>query len=98
MSAFESIKQGLTEAMAFAEGREVGAVVRQVEVPTVDVASIRASTGPVARRVRAQHRCRQGYAAQLGARSPSSDRPRPGAARHDRQEAFAGKQTAKSNE
>ena len=45
MSAFESIKQGLTEAMTFAEGREGGAVVRQVEVPTVDVASIRASTG-----------------------------------------------------
>ena len=45
MSAFESIKQGLTEAMAFAEGREGGAVARQVEVPTVDVAAIRASTG-----------------------------------------------------
>jgi putative transcriptional regulator len=45
MSAFESIKQGLTEALAFAEGRETGAVVHHVEVPTVDVAAIRASTG-----------------------------------------------------
>lgn len=45
MSAFESIKQGLTEALAFAEGQGTGAVVHQVEVPTVDVAAIRASTG-----------------------------------------------------
>lgn len=45
MSAFDSIKQGLTEAMAHAEGKETGARVRKVEVPEVDVASIRASTG-----------------------------------------------------
>ncbi len=45
MSFYESIKQGLTEALAFAEGREVGAVVDKVEVPEVDVAAIRASTG-----------------------------------------------------
>jgi len=45
MSACESIKQGLTEAMAYAEGRESGAVVHRIEVPTVDVAAIRASTG-----------------------------------------------------
>ena len=45
MSACDSIKQGLTEALAFAEGREVGAVVHTVEVPDVDVAAIRASTG-----------------------------------------------------
>ena len=45
MSAFESIKQGLTEALTFAEGRESGAVVHRIEVPTVDVAAIRASTG-----------------------------------------------------
>lgn len=45
MSAFESIRQGLTEAMEFAEGRETGAHVRQVAVPDVDVAAIRASTG-----------------------------------------------------
>lgn len=45
MSAFESIRQGLTEAMEFAEGRESGAHVRQVAVPDVDVAAIRASTG-----------------------------------------------------
>lgn len=45
MSAYDSIRQGLNEALAFAEGRETGAGVRQVEVPTVDVAAIRASTG-----------------------------------------------------
>jgi putative transcriptional regulator len=50
MSAFDSIKQGLTEAMAFAEGRENGAIVHRIEVPAievpkVDVAAIRASTG-----------------------------------------------------
>ncbi|GAA0307147.1 helix-turn-helix domain-containing protein [Sphingomonas oligophenolica] len=45
MSAYESIRQGLNEALAFAEGRETGARVHQVEVPAVDVAAIRASTG-----------------------------------------------------
>ncbi len=45
MSAFDSIKQGLTEALAFADGEETGAVVHHVDVPEVDVAAIRASTG-----------------------------------------------------
>lgn len=45
MSAYDSIRQGLTEALDFAQGRESGAQVRQVEVPIVDVAAIRASTG-----------------------------------------------------
>lgn len=45
MSAFESIKQGLTEALAFAEGDLSGAAVHEVAVPDVDVAAIRASTG-----------------------------------------------------
>lgn len=45
MSAYESIKQGLNEALAYAEGRETGAIVREVAVPEVDVAAIRASTG-----------------------------------------------------
>jgi putative transcriptional regulator len=45
MSAYESIRQGLNEALAFAEGGETGARVHQVEVPAVDVAAIRASTG-----------------------------------------------------
>lgn len=45
MSAYESIKQGLSEALAFAEGRATGARVHHVEVPAVDVAAIRASTG-----------------------------------------------------
>ena len=41
MSAYDSIKQGLSEALAFAEGKEAGARIHQVEVPTVDVAAIR---------------------------------------------------------
>ncbi|GFM29097.1 DNA-binding transcriptional regulator [Novosphingobium sp. PY1] len=45
MSAYDSIRQGLNEALAFGEGKETGARIRQVEVPTVDVAAIRASTG-----------------------------------------------------
>jgi len=45
MTAFESIKQGLTEAIAFAEGKDTRALVHRVDVPEVDVAAIRASTG-----------------------------------------------------
>ncbi|WP_145206880.1 helix-turn-helix domain-containing protein [Sphingobium sp. B2] len=45
MSAYDSIMQGLNEALDYAQGKETGAVVRQIEVPTVDVAAIRASTG-----------------------------------------------------
>jgi len=45
MSAYESIAQGLNEALAFSRGEEMGAVVHQVEVPAVDVSAIRASTG-----------------------------------------------------
>lgn len=43
--AFESIKQGLTEAIDFAQGKESGARVHQIAVPEVDVAAIRAKTG-----------------------------------------------------
>jgi putative transcriptional regulator len=45
MSAYESIRQGLNEALAFAEGQKIGARVHRVSVPEVDVAAIRASTG-----------------------------------------------------
>lgn len=45
MSAYESIRQGLTEAIDFAQGKPGNARVHQVEVPEVDVAAIRASTG-----------------------------------------------------
>ena len=45
MSAYESIMQGLNEALDFAQGKETGARVHRVTVPTVDVAAIRASTG-----------------------------------------------------
>ncbi len=42
---YESLIEGLNEALAFARGEETGAVVHQVAVPSVDVAAIRASTG-----------------------------------------------------
>jgi putative transcriptional regulator len=45
MKAHDSIMQGLNEALAFAQGKETGAKVHHVEVPTVDVAAIRARTG-----------------------------------------------------
>ena len=45
MSTYESIKQGLNEALAFARGEKTGAIVHEVQVPSVDVAAIRASTG-----------------------------------------------------
>jgi len=42
---YESLIEGLNEALAFARGEETAAVVHHVAVPTVDVAAIRASTG-----------------------------------------------------
>ena len=45
MSAYESIMQGLNEALDHAKGKDIGAHVHKMEVPTVDVAAIRASTG-----------------------------------------------------
>jgi putative transcriptional regulator len=43
--AYARIKEGLNEALAVAQGQKTGAVVHQIEVPSVDVASIRATTG-----------------------------------------------------
>ena len=43
--AFESIAAGLQDAIAYAEGKDTGAVVHHIEVPAVDVAAIRARTG-----------------------------------------------------
>jgi putative transcriptional regulator len=45
MTVFESLMEGLHEAIAFSEGKDTGAVVHQIEVPSVDVAAIRATTG-----------------------------------------------------
>jgi len=42
---YDSVMEGLTEALAFARGEKSGAVAHEVSVPTVDVAAIRASTG-----------------------------------------------------
>ena len=43
--AFDSIKKGLKEALAYAHGDDVGAVVHEVQVPEPDVAAIRAKSG-----------------------------------------------------
>jgi len=45
MSAYESILQGLNEAIAFSEGKDTGARVHHFAVPTINVAQVRASTG-----------------------------------------------------
>ena len=42
---YESLIEGLNEALAFARGEKTNATVHQIKVPTVDVAAIRASTG-----------------------------------------------------
>lgn len=42
---YNGVMDGLNEALAFARGAKTGAIVHQVEVPAVDVAAIRASTG-----------------------------------------------------
>ncbi len=49
---YESLMEGLNEALSFARGEKTGAVVHQVMVPAVDVAAIRASTA--CRRVRSR--------------------------------------------
>lgn len=43
--AYDSLMEGLNEALAFARGETTGAAVHHVEIPTVDVAAIRAQTG-----------------------------------------------------
>ncbi|RZF65841.1 helix-turn-helix domain-containing protein [Sphingomonas populi] len=43
--AYDRIVEGLNEALAFTRGETTSAVVHNVEVPVVDVAAIRASTG-----------------------------------------------------
>ncbi|MFC0203528.1 type II toxin-antitoxin system RelE/ParE family toxin [Novosphingobium soli] len=45
LSAYESIRQGLAEALDFARDGQTDAQIHQIEVPVVDVAAIRASTG-----------------------------------------------------
>ncbi len=42
---YNSLMDGLTEAVAFARGEKTNAIVHQIAVPAVDVAAIRASTG-----------------------------------------------------
>ncbi len=43
--AYESIMQGLNEALDHAQGKEAGARVHAIEVPVIDIAATRAQTG-----------------------------------------------------
>jgi putative transcriptional regulator len=43
--AFDSIMEGLNEAIALSQGKDTGAVVHGIEIPSVNVAAIRAQTG-----------------------------------------------------
>jgi putative transcriptional regulator len=43
--AYDSLINGLNEALAFADGQKTGAIVHQIAVPVVDVAQIRKDTG-----------------------------------------------------
>jgi len=45
MKAHDSIMQGLNEAISYTQGKNIGAKIHNVEVPSVDVAAIRARTG-----------------------------------------------------
>ncbi len=45
MTAFDSIRQGLSEALEYSKGRVEDAVVYEIEIPEIDVASIREKTG-----------------------------------------------------
>ncbi len=42
---YDSLMEGLNEALAFARGDKTDAIVHQIAVPAVDVAAIRAGTG-----------------------------------------------------
>jgi putative transcriptional regulator len=43
--AFETIKEALDEALAFARGEETGAIMHHIAIPHVDVVAIRHETG-----------------------------------------------------
>ncbi|GBR41396.1 helix-turn-helix domain-containing protein [Gluconobacter kondonii] len=45
MSAYDSILQGLSEALAYSEASVGESVTHQVRIPSVDVAAIRTRTG-----------------------------------------------------
>ena len=42
---YESLMEGLNEALAYAKGAKTGAIAHQIAVPVVNVADIRARTG-----------------------------------------------------
>ena len=45
MTAYETVKKGLEEALAFSRGKNDGARVHEIELPDIDVMQIRRKTG-----------------------------------------------------
>ena len=45
MTAYETVKQGLEEALAFSRGKNDGARVHEIELPDIDMMQIRRKTG-----------------------------------------------------
>ncbi len=45
MTAYETVKKGLEEALAFSRGETDGARVHEIELPDIDVMQIRRKTG-----------------------------------------------------
>jgi putative transcriptional regulator len=43
--AFDSLMQGLNEALAYSKGEQTGAITHNISLPRVDVAQIRGQTG-----------------------------------------------------
>ena len=42
---YDSLIEGLNEAIAFSSGKDTGAIIHRIEVPSINVAKIRAQTG-----------------------------------------------------
>jgi hypothetical protein len=79
MSAYVSIRQGLTEVIDFAKGKPSGAVVHRVEVPEANVAAIRASTGLSQAKFARSIGVAKGTLLKLGTRTAAADWPGAGA-------------------
>ena len=82
--AFDSIKQGLTEAIVHRKGQSKGV---KIHTPTeIDVQALRTRLGLTGSQVRHQSR----HPAALGTRGPKATRTGPGTAARDRQERARG--------
>ena len=83
------MKNGLEDAIAFANGDADDAKVYEVVVTSVNVAEVAPANWPITDRVRQKHRCGKGNFAQLGTWTSASDRTGTGPAITDRQKAVS---------